>query len=282
MRRAIWISLMTLAVACAAGSAPQPTLAIARATLHESREDGPPLRAGYQYIPGEMLFLSFRATGYTVKNNAVDLRWQTYITDPTGVMIAPIEQGAVKDEVTDNDKDWLPQARQSVPLPPDLIAGQYTIHLRLADENAQATAEQTLSFQVRGHALEKLDRLVVRALRFYRDDNDTQPIEPAVYQPGDMLWLRCEVAGYRLGQDNAYEVAYGFSIYGQPDKLLYEQKDAGADHGAPFYPRRWLSAIFNVSLSRDLAPGQYRIVIVARDKLSGATAEQGSSFTVRP
>ena len=134
-----WL-LAVLAVLTTAQAVPSK-LAIVSAILHDRREDGPGIPASYEYVPGELLYLSYRMAGYTAKNDAVDLRWQMYLTDPDGLLLEPISNGAVRDEVTSRDKDWLPKVEQTVPLPPELYAGLYAIHLRVADELAQSSVE---------------------------------------------------------------------------------------------------------------------------------------------
>ena len=58
MRRPVWLLLAASAVWPSAQGAP-PKLAISGAMLHEQREDGPQLSVGYEYVPGELLYLSF-------------------------------------------------------------------------------------------------------------------------------------------------------------------------------------------------------------------------------
>jgi hypothetical protein len=278
MRRA-WLGLC-FATAALSSAAPPPSLAIVRATLHEQREDGPAVRAGYEYIPGELLYLSFRVSGYGVANDAVELHWQSDIIDPEGTRIVPVEHGVVNDAVTGNDASWLPKIQQTVALPPYLPAGLYSIQLHVADGNAHVSADQRVQFRVRGRALEKPGALALRALHFHRSEEDLVPLEPAVYAPGGTLWLRGDVVGFRLGEANAYDVEYSFAIY-SGDKLLYAQPQAGEDHESTFYPKRWLSAIFSVSLNQSVAPGEYRIVLKAHDKLADTTVEQAAAFEVK-
>jgi len=256
-------------------------LAIVNATLHDQREDGPPIAASYEYVPGELLYLSYRIAGYTVKNDAVDLRWQMYLTDPDGLLLAPISNGAVRDEVTARDKDWLPRVDQTVPLPPELYAGSFAIHLRVADELAQATTESVIPFRVRGRAPEKLPGITARAVRFYHGEDDAVPLDPAIYRPGETLWARFEIAGYKLGENNAFDVEYGLAVYGPSGKLLYEQPVAAREHDASFYPKRWLVGGFSLSISASQPPGEYWVTVRVRDQLAKTSTEQSASFQVK-
>jgi len=272
--------LACLTVLTAAAAPAAPKLAIVQTVLHDQREDAPAISANYRYVAGEMVFLSFRISGYAVKDDAVDLRWQMYMTDPDGLLLAPIEQGKVKEEVTSHDKDWLPKVEQATPLPPQLYAGDYQIHVRVSDETAQATVEATVPFHVRGRSKESRDGVAIRGLHFYRGEDDPEPADPPVYHPGATLWARFEIAGYRFGEKNAFDVEYGLAVYRPSGEKLFDQPVAAEEHDAPFYPKLWLAGGFNLNLSADLAPGEYTVKVQARDKLAQKTGEQAATFRV--
>jgi hypothetical protein len=265
----------------ATAAAGPPQLAIVSAVLHDQREDGPEIPASYEYVPGELLYLSYRITGYTVKNDAVDLRWQMYLTDPDGLLLAPISSGAVRDEVSVRDKEWLPKVEQAVPLPPELYAGRYAIHLRVADELAQTTAELLVQFRVRGRAQETLPGITVRGVRFYRGEDDPMALDPANYRPGATLWARFEIAGYSLGEHNAFDVEYGLAVYGPSGNLLFEQPVAAQEHDSPYYPKRWLIGGLSLTIGANQAPGEYRLTVRARDKQAKTSTEQSARFQVK-
>ena len=274
-----WI-LAVLAVLTTAEAAP-PKLAISGAMLHDQREDGPAIPANYEYVPGELLYLSYRISGFTVKKDAVDLRWQMYLTDPDGALLAPISNGAMKEELSVHDKDWLPKVDQTVPLPPELYSGRYAIHLHMADELAQTSTEQLIEFKVRGRAPEKLPGITVRGVRFFRSEDDAVPLEPAAYRPGETLWARFEIAGYSFGENNAFDVEYGLAVYGPSGNLLYEQPVAAQEHDSTFYPKRWLFGGFSLAISANQLAGEYRVTVRAKDKLAKSSTEQSASFQVK-
>jgi hypothetical protein len=275
---------LTVLTARVGAAPPKPApqkLAIVQTVLHDQREDAPAISSSYRYVAGEVLYLSYRVAGYTVKDDKVDLRWQMYMTDPDGLLLAPIESGAFKDEISVNDKDWLPRVDHAVPLPPQLYAGDYLIHLRVSDETAQVMVEQTVPFGVRGRAKEKLQSILIRGLRFYRGEDDPEPIDPVTYPPGSTLWARFEIAGYQIGEKNAFDVEYGLAVYRASGELLFEQPVAANEHDTPFYPKFWLMGGFNLSLGADLTPGEYTVKVQVRDKLAKTAGEQSATFQVR-
>jgi hypothetical protein len=281
----LWCFACLTALTASAGAAPpklaSPKLAIVQAVLHDQREDAPAISPSYRYVAGEVLYLSYRVSGYTVKNDAVDLRWQMYLTDPDGLLLAPIENGSFKDEISVNDKDWLPRVDHAVPLPPQLYAGDYLIHLRVSDETAQAIVEQTVPFQVRGRTKEKRESILIRGLRFYRGEDDPAPIDPVSYHPGSTLWARFEIAGYQIGEKNAFDVEYGLAVYRASGELLFEQPVAANEHDTPFYPKFWLMGGFSLNVGAYLSPGEYRVKVQVRDKLAKTEGEQSATFQVR-
>lgn len=275
-----WCFACLTALAASVGAA-TPKLSIVQAVLHDQREDAPAISPNYHYVAGEVLYLSYRVSGYTVKDETVDLRWQMYLTDPDGLLLAPIEDGAFKVEVTTNDKDWLPKVDHAVPLPPQLYSGDYVIHLRVSDEKVRATVEQTVAFHVRGRNKDKLEGILIRGLHFYRGEDDPTPIDPVSYHSGATVWARFEIAGYRFGEKNAFDVEYGLAVYRPSGELLYEQPLAANEHDAPFYPKFWLMGGFSLNLGADLSPGDYTVKVQVRDKLAKTAGEQSAAFQVK-
>jgi hypothetical protein len=277
------LALFFLCAFSAVGAAPPPPakLSIVRATLHDQKEDAPPIGEHYEYVSGEPIYLSFRIAGYQVKDDAVNLRWQFYITDPDGIFLAPLENGSLHDEVSSNDKDWLPKVQQTIALPSELYGGSYAIHLRVADEIGQSVAEQVVQFRVRGRPKETATSLTLRAMHLYRGEDTPIPVEPAVFAPGATIWVRFEIAGYALGEKNAYDVDYGMAVYRPSGQVLYEQPSGAEEKEAPYYPKRWLHGSFSLTLSGNLTPGEYRLTVRARDKIASTTAEQSITIEVR-
>lgn len=254
-------------------------LAIVRPTLHE-REDGPAIPSGYEYYPGELMHFSFRIARYAVRNNRVDLRWQLFAADPDGLLLFPPLSGAVNEEVSENDKDWLPRVKETIPLPPQLPEGVFTLRIRVADEFAKTSAEETVRFNVRGRKPEKLDALVVRDLRFYQREEDFNALPAALYHPGDSVFARFEIAGFQLADKNRFDVEYGLKVLRPSGNLLYEEPKAAAESDSPYYPKRYMNGGFSLNLSKDLTPGEYTVVITARDNIAQASAELSGKFRV--
>jgi hypothetical protein len=264
----------------AAPQATPPKLAVVRATLHHQQEDAPPIPTSYEYLPGELLYFSFRIAGYHVQKDHVDLRYQVVLTDPDGILVIPPMTGGVAAEVSSNDKDWLPRVQETIPLPPLLPSGAFHLRFRVSDEFGKVSAEETVEFHVRGQAIAPSDILVVRNIRFYRGEQDRDSIDPPVYRAGDPVWGRFEIAGYKLGPKNKFDVEYGLAVYRPSGKPLYQEPNAAAEQDEPFYPKKLLFGVLNLNLSPDLSPGEYTLVVLGRDKLGAQTCEAKTTFKV--
>jgi radical SAM protein with 4Fe4S-binding SPASM domain len=99
---------------------------------------------------GELLYFWFRIAGYWVKNDRVDLRWLIYASDPDGRLLWEPVNGAIGEEVSHNDENWLPKVSQTLPLPPQLKPGRYKLLIRVIDENEHEVEAVTHYWLSRG------------------------------------------------------------------------------------------------------------------------------------
>jgi len=258
---------------------PAAALTVLRPTLHHRQEDGPLLPEGYQYYSGELLYLSFRIGGFKVQKDKVDLRWQVVAVDPEGLLLTPPASGAIREEVSFNDKDWLPKIQHTLPLPAQIPPGVYKLKIHLADEFANSSADKELDFQVGGKPFPKASELTILDLRFYRSETDRDGMDTAVYQAGEPLLAKFRLAGYQLGEKNRFDVEYGLSILSPSGKLLYSQPQAANQAASPFYPQRLLNGALTLNTDK-VEAAEYTLVVKARDLLSGKDAEASMKFKI--
>lgn len=275
-----WIGL-TLLAAVVSASQPAPSkLAITGATLHYRQEDGPAISANYEYHSGELLYLSFRIAGFRVVKDRIDLRWNLYATDPEGRLLEPAASGAIREELTYEDKNWLPRVQYTLALPGQLPPGEYRIKIRVADELAQTSAEHDVPFHVGGKPFPQVSGLSVLNLGFYRDEAEREAMAEPVYRPGQMLIARFQVAGFTLGEKNRFSVSYGLQVLNADGDVLFTQEEAASDEGEPFYPRRLLNGMLTLSVTEGVQPGAYQLAVTVVDKVGGKTAEARGRFRV--
>jgi len=261
-------------------SAPVKRIAIASAALHQF-EGGPPLASGHQFVPGETVFLGFQVGGYQADEaRKIHIEYTLEAKDSRDVpLVAPI-RGVIETTLSDEDKNWLPKERQSVLLPSFIEPGMYRLILHVKDALNGSVADATYSFNVRGRMVASSEMLVVRNLRFLRREDDQTPLSVVAYRPGDAVWARFEITGYKFGEGNRIDVGYGISVLRPSGQVLYNQPDAAREKDHSFYPRRVVPGVISLNLTPDLATGEYTIVLSVHDGVGGQNCETKSSFRV--
>ena len=157
----------------------------------------------------------------------------------------------------------------------------YKILFSAKDELSGATALAEIAFEVRGHAVERSDSLVVRNFRFYRSgDDDAAPLKLAAYRPGDTVWARFDIIGYKLQANNQRDVAYTLAVSGPGGRVLLAPRQPTVDKGSSFYPMKYLPCVISLTLQPDIRPQEYTITIVAEDRIGNQTHESKQTFRV--
>jgi hypothetical protein len=273
--------LLWLLAASPALPADKPVLKIARIDLHQF-EDGPSLPPNHSFIGGETVFLTFRISGFQKpENGKIDLVYEVRAVDPAGVPLVPPNKAAIQSQVFEEDKDWLPKGRHEFVLPPWSEPGTSKVLVHVEDKLAKTQADAELTFRIRGRTVEPSDALVVRNFQFLRDENDRQGLKPAAYRPGDTLWMRFDMTGFKTGAKNELDVSYGLAVLRPDGSTFFEQPDAAREQGGPeFYRRRFLPAILNLTTTKEVAKGQYTFVLKVEDKIGGQKTEIREPFSI--
>jgi hypothetical protein len=278
------VFIRTLAVALlpavVQAQAPVKPLAIVGVTLHQF-EDGPPLASGHQFIPGETVFFSLQVQGYQVApEGKVRLAYRIEASDAGGTPLVATQAGKVETELSYQDKDWLPKIRHSVLIPPHALPGQFRITAWVKDENSGREERAEASFTVRGRQVETSGALALRNFRFLRTEEDREPLAVASYRPGDALWARFDITGFKAGEKNRIRVVYGISILSPSGKVLLSEPQAAVEEEAPFYPKRYVSGVISLTVQPKTTPGEYALAVSVRDEVGQQTFESRHAFRV--
>jgi hypothetical protein len=282
MRCSHFAALLLIPEFVTVGATPPKPLAIQNVALSQY-EDGPKVPVSYEYVPGETIFLSFQVAGYQTQGDdepQVRLEWRIEAKDPSGVLIVEPQTGKVATSLTQEDKEWMPKARQTILVPAFAPSGTYRIDILVRDEIAQAEVRKSVEFKVRGRQVEPSPTLVIRNLRFYRTEEDKQPLEVAAYRPGDTVWIRFDMTGYKFGEKNHYDVGYGIQVLKPNGETTLSQRDAALETDESFYPRAYVPAAFSLNLPHDVMTGEYTVVITVRDQVGHQKYEARQTFTV--
>jgi len=260
-------------------------LSVDRIALHQF-EDGPELGPNHAFLPGESVFFSCRLTGYQPaatgdNQRSVKLSWTLAVTDPAGIPLVEGAKGEIAEQIFPQDKNWFPKFLHHFNIPPFAPGGAYRIKITARDEVAKADLSSQLEFQVRGHAVEPSPVLAARNLRFVKDETDGPAIDPAIYHPGETLWARFDMTGYKYGDKNHYSVEYGLAILRESGEQVFAQPAAAADSSEGFYPQRYVPGAVSLNLQPDVPEGSYTLVITMADKVGGQTAEARRDFRIQ-
>jgi hypothetical protein len=282
MRAGVYATLCLLTQALTLGAAPPKPLTIQNVALSQY-DDGPSLPASSYFVQGETIFFSFQISGYRPTGEddpRIKLSWRIETKDPDGLLIVEPQTGTIAAGLSSEDKNWMPKVRETIQMPPFAPPGTYHISMLVKDEVANAETRKEAEFQVHGLVVEPSPNLVLRNVHFYRGEEDKAPLGVAAYRPGDTVWLRFGIVGFKLGEQNRFEVGYGITVLRANGDVLFQQPEAAVERDQSYYPRRYVPAALSLNLTKDLRPGQYTVVLSADDKVGGQKAEARQAFTV--
>jgi len=264
----------------AAAQAPARPLTIV-APILQQYEDGPPLPDSHLFIPGEMAAFSFQVQGYrTSSAQRLMLTYRIATVDSDGVLLAEPDTGKIDTEVSEMDKDWMPKVRYSVFIPPHALSGKYRIQASVRDEQGARQATTEALFTVRSRPVMLSETLAVRSFRFLRGEEDRSSLIDAVYKPGETLWARFDITGFKRGEKNRLHVVYSVAIADPSGKVVFSQADAAVEQNAPFYPQLYVPATFSLNVQPKTSAGEYTLIVSARDEIGGQTCESRQKFRV--
>ena len=274
-----------LAPGCVAIAADKP-LAIVHPVFARG-EDGAPEASDEDFVPGETIHFSCQVEGYRKvdkpddygKQN-VSLKFQIEVRDQSGVLLKPVQDGKIETTVTEEDKDWKPKLHETIVVPPLAETGEYSVLVTLSDELAKATLEKAAIFRLKGRDVAPSDTLVVRNFRFLRREDDVKPLPVAAYRPGDSVWARFDMTGYKLGDKNQVDIEYGLTVLREDGSVAYTEPQAANQKIQTFYPQRYQPGELNLNLAQDQPLGKYTIVLAVRDNLSRQMYETRETFSV--
>ncbi len=272
-------NLAALVLAASSVALAQSSLTITNATASRM-EDGPPLGA-LRLVPGEVVYFSFTASGYSKSaEGRVEMTGHAQVFDPAGVPIAPKDDLPVITNLGENDKNWIPKFRTAVSLPPLCQPGAYRIRFDAVDEQTHQSASGEATFDVQAKFVAPSSTLVIRELNFFRNQEDTTPLITASYRAGDTVWVKFFIIGYKYGEQNAVDASYDVELLGPDGATILKQEDAAMEKSTAYYPQPYVPAVFNLSLKPTMTRSTYTLIVTAHDAVGKQTATAQSKFVV--
>ncbi|MDE3199190.1 MAG: hypothetical protein KGN84_22765 [Acidobacteriota bacterium] len=244
-------------------------------------EDGAALEGGQKFVAGESGFFRFTAVNFkTADTGRIQLSGHAQVFDPRGTPIAPVDDLNIVTALSEEDKDWRPRFHFQFQLPAIAPPGTYRIHYEVTDEQLHQTASGDTVFPVEGPSVAPSDALVVRQIQFFRNADDEVPLNIIAYRPGDAIWIRFSITGYKHGEQNAIDVSYDVRVTDENGKQLFSQENAATEKSQAFYPQPWVPGSFSLKLQSDTSPGAYTVAITARDAVGNQNATDKAQFRV--
>jgi hypothetical protein len=281
-------SLATLALAFLPGRqclGDEQSLAITDAGV-EQAEDAPFVNHDYEFLPGDYVYFTFQVAGASLKpvertgDRLISVSYEVVPQDAHGVPLTPAVNGSIQTSLHPEDKNWIPKRRASFLLPSYIAAGEYRIHIAAKDLFSQHEIAKDIPFRVGGVHIQQSASLTVEDLQFFRNENDTAPVELAAYSPGDTVFARFDIVGYKLGSGNEYRLSYGLTVTKPDGKIFVKDEKAAELMRASFYPAQFVPGSIQLTTRANAQKGQYVIDLIVRDLISNQTFETKRAFSI--
>jgi hypothetical protein len=237
--------------------------------------------AGFAHVAGETLFFSCRIAGYAkTPEEKVHVAYSVQAFDPKGVPLTEIYKNEMTTDVAPQDKEWMPKIATEIQIPPLVGAGTYKVLVKIEDLTANTKTELGVPFEVRSKVVEPSDTLVVRNFQFFREEDDPQPVQKAVYRGGNSIWMKFDIIGFKYGDKNRIDVSYVASVLSPSGRVLWTQPEPAVEQSDSFYPKRYVAASMSITLAPNTTPADYMIAVKVADAVGKQTYETKQPFTV--
>ncbi|MDQ2711661.1 MAG: hypothetical protein M3Y24_05390 [Acidobacteriota bacterium] len=264
---------------------PAPGLAVINAGVSSS-EDAPFVSSSYRFLPGDNVYFTFEIAGFLIRAEQrgevrkISLHYEIEPQDETNRPLAPSSPGDIETELSPEDKNWVPKRRVSFMIPSFVAAGSFHIHVLVKDLYGKAETARDYPFHIGGIEVKKPPAVTIQNFRFERGENDTEPLSVPAYSPGDTVYARFEITGYRLGPDNNHRVAYGVTVFGPNGKPFIKEPKAADLESKSFYPAQFVPGNVELTVGKNSAHGEYVVVVTVRDLLANQQYETKQAFSI--
>ena len=252
----------------------------------ERSEDAPFVPADFRFLPGDYVYFQFQVSGYGIQTadqtdvRKMSLTYEVSPQDANGIALAPAVTGAIRDELSAEDKNWTPKRRASFLLPSFLAAGEFHLHVAVKDLIANTAAESDIPFKVGGVVVVPSPTLAIQDVQFLRNEDDNEALEVPAYRPGDTVYARFNITGFRLGAENKYRLSYGLTVFRPDGKPYVDRPSAAQLSSGSFYPVQFVPGNIAITTSRTTAHGQYVLLLTILDLAGSQTYQLKRAFTI--
>ena len=249
-------------------------------------EDAPYVPKEYQFLPGDYVYFTFHIAGYGTKTSqeagskSMSLEYEVTPEDGSNVPLAKPEDGKIADSLTSEDKNWVPKRRASFLLPSYVAAGEFKIHVAVKDLIGKTEATRDYAFEIGGVNVGAAASIKAESFEFLRNENDESALDLPAYAPGDTVWARFEMAGFKHEAGNRYKLSYGVNILRPDGKSFLEQANAAQISADSFYPAQFVPGQLQITTPKNAAHGSYQLTLTVRDLIANQSFELKRVFTI--
>ena len=249
-------------------------------------EDAPFVAPDYKFLPGDYVYFSFQIAGFTIgsfERNAVRKISLAYAVVPQDMNAVPLTEAvtdSIQAEVNPEDKNWTPKRRASFLLPSYLASGKFRIHVTVKDLYGKAEVSKDYPFQIGGIEITPSASVDVQHFQFFRREDDREPLDVPAYSPGDTVFARFDMAGFKLGPGNSYALDYGLTVVQPNGKIFLDAPHAAELKASSFYPAQFLPGTLRITTPPNSIKGGYILKLTVHDLLGNKTYETTKSFSI--
>ncbi len=261
------------------------TLAVINGGVQRS-EDAPNVPGDFQFYPGDYVYFTFYISGFATKTNpdtevkSMSLEYEVTPEDSNHVPLTEPEKGVVADTLTTEDKNWIPKRRASFLLPSYIAAGQFAIHVVVRDLLDKKEAVRDYPFLIGGVQVASVDSVRTQDFEFLRNENDGKALDVPAYAPGDTVWARFEMVGFKHDAQKQYKLSYGINIVSPDGKKFLDQPKAAQIASNNFYPAQFVPGELQIITPKNAAHGAYQLTLTVRDLIGDQSFELKRVFTI--
>lgn len=252
----------------------------------QSSEDGPFVSSGHRFLPGDPVHATFQVSGFRSQKQNEDaartmsVHYSAVLEDANAIPMAPPETGAVDTELSSEDKDWTPKRRVVFTIPSYVAAGKAQLHLIVEDVLGKSRVERSLPLTIGGVTVLEAQKLAVQNGQFFRTESSNEPLELPAFAPGDSVFLRFDMTGFKYGENNSYRLTYDLLVTRPDGKTYLRQLHAAELSASSFYPAQFLPGTVQVTTSRDSGKGKYALTLTIHDEVGKTSIETKAFFTL--
>jgi hypothetical protein len=252
----------------------------------ETSEDAPFVAADYRFLPGDFVYLQFQISGYAAQTEEksevrkISLTYEIVPQDDKGIALTPAITGVIKEELNAEDKNWMPKRRASFLLPSFIAAGEFHLHLTVKDPVGQTATQRDIPFHIGGTVVVPSAVLTVQGFQFLRKEDDNAPLDVPAYGPGDTVYARFTMTGFRLATGNEYHLSYGLAVNRFDGKPYLNEQSAAEMSNRSFYPVAFVPGTIGITTTRTTARGQYVLLLTVRDLTGSQTYQLKRAFSI--